>query len=177
MAGAVAVLANCCWPLQRDRRVILALQCVGACLFGLHYLLLGAPTAAAMCMVAVVQGASAALIGNRRLRLSVFVATLLVGLAAAIATFTGITTVLAEGGALLSASGRMQRHAQAIRWCFLASEVFWVSHNLLVGSPWGLTSDTLSVSMLVLGLWRNRTPGLGLAGVLPPRLSLGWNAA
>ena len=153
-AGALAVAVNCSWPLQRNRRLILILQSASAMLFGLHYLLLGAPTAAAMNAAGVIQAVSAAMIGSRRLRLGLFGATIAASLATTIATFAGITSVLAQSGALLSALGRLQRAPQAIRWCFLASEVFWVTHNVLVGSRWGLTADTLAVTMLVIGLAR-----------------------
>lgn len=153
-AGALAVAVNCSWPLQKSRHVILGLQTASALLFGLHYLLLGSPTAAAICAAGVVQALAAAMIGNRSLRLSVFGATILASLAATVATFAGVTSVLAQGGGMLSALGRLQRGTQAIRWCFLASEVFWVTHNLLVGSAWGLTSDTLAVTTLVIGLAR-----------------------
>ena len=162
-AGAMGVLANCVWPLQRDRRVILALQCAGALMFGVHYLLLGAPTAAAMCVGAVIQGVAAATITDRRLRLSVVGATLLAGLTVTVTAFAGLPSVLAQTGSLFTAYGRMQRGAQSIRWCFLAAEAFWTTHNLIVGSPWGLTSDTLGVTMLVVGLWRGRADG----GLMP----------
>ena len=162
-AGALGVLANCAWPLQRERRVILALQCAGALMFGLHYLMLGATTASAMCVAGVIQGVAAATLSSRRLRLSIFGATILGGLAVTVASFAGVTSLLAQSGSLLSATGRLQRTAQSIRWCFLASEVFWTSHNLIVGSPWGLTSDTLAVTMLTIGLWRGRRQG----GLLP----------
>jgi hypothetical protein len=177
LAGALAVSVNCLWPLQRNRRLILGLQCTGSLLFGLHYLLLGAPTAAAMCAAGVMQGASAALISSRRLRIGIFASTLAAGFAVTVATFAGVSSVLAQTGALLSATGRLQRAPQAIRWCFLASEVFWVSHNLLVGSQWGLTSDTLGVTMLLIGLWRGRRRGEGLRGVLPARAGFGLQAA
>jgi hypothetical protein len=162
-AGALGVLANCVWPLQRERRLILALQCAGALMFGLHYLLLGAPTAAAMCVGSVIQGTSVALIGNRRLQLSIVGAAVATGLAVTVATFAGITSVLAQTGSLLTATGRLQRNVQSIRWCFLAAEAFWTSHNLIVGSSWGLTSDSMAVTMLVIGLWRGRKQG----GLLP----------
>jgi inner membrane protein len=162
-AGALGVLANVAWPLQRERRTILALQCAGASMFGLHYLLLGAPTAAAMCVAGIVQGVSAVAIANRALRLSIFATTIAAGLTVTIATFAGVTSLLAQTGSLFTATGRLQRTAQSIRWCFLAGEIFWTTHNLIVGSPWGLTSDTLSVTMLVIGLWRGRKQG----GLLP----------
>ena len=176
-AGALGVLANCVWPLQRQRRVILALQCVGALMFGLHYLLLGAPTAAAMCVGSVIQGASVALIRNRRLRLSVVGLTLATGLGVTVATFAGVTSVLAQTGSLLTATGRLQRNVQAIRWCFLIAEAFWTSHNLLVGSSWGLTSDSMAVTMLVIGLWRGRTQGGLFPFLAPARRALARAAA
>jgi hypothetical protein len=168
-AGALAVAANCSWPLLRQRRTILALQATGASLFGLHYLMLGAPTAAAMCAAGVVQGVSAATLSSRRLRLGLFGASIAAGLAMTAATFAGISSALAQCGALLSATGRLQRVPQAIRWCFLASEAFWVSHNLLVGSTWGLTSDTLAVTTLLIGLWRGRQPAVARAALAPAR--------
>ena len=167
VAGALGVLANCAWPLQRERRVVLALQCAGSLMFGLHYLLLGAPTAAAMCVAGVVQGVSAATISGRKLRLSIFFATIVAGVSVTVTTFAGVTSVLAQAGSLLTATGRLQRGVQSIRWCFLAAEVFWTTHNLLVGSPWGLTSDSLSVTMLLIGLWRGRKQG-GLFPWLAP---------
>src|ERR1700690_1974091 len=93
VAGALGVLANVAWPLQRDRRVILALQCLGASLFGLHYLLLGAPTAAAMCVASIVQGVSAVAISRRRLKLSIFATTVAAGLTVTITTFSGMISV------------------------------------------------------------------------------------
>lgn len=174
LAGAMAVLVNASWPVLRDRRAILALQCAGATLFGLHYWLLGAPTASAMCAASVIQGVSAVFVGSRVLRLSIFGATILAGLATTVAMFTGLPSMLAQTGALLTATGRLQREPQAIRWCFLAAEVFWISHNILVGSVWGLTSDTLGVTMLVIGLWRGRARGAMFA---LPRPALRLSAA
>ena len=118
-------------------------------------------------MLPVSRGASAALIGNRTIRYSIFGATILAGLATTVATFSGLPSICAQTGSLLTATGRLQRAPQTIRWCFLGAEAFWITHNVMVGSPWGLTSDTLGVTMLVLGLWRGRRRGLGLAGLLP----------
>lgn len=162
-AGALGVMFNCVWPLQRGRRTILALQCAGAVMFGVHYLLLGAPTAAAMCVGAVIQGVAAATITNRKLQLSIVGVTLAAGLTVTVTAFTGLPSVLAPTGSLFTAYGRLQRRAQSIRWCFLAAEMFWTTHNVIVGSPWGLTSDTMGVSMLLVGLWRGRADG----GLLP----------
>ena len=59
LAGALAVVAGCLWPLLGSRRRILAVQVLSSVLFGLHYTLLGAHTAAAMCLAGALQGVAA----------------------------------------------------------------------------------------------------------------------
>ena len=71
------------------------------------------------------------------------------------ATFSGLPSVLAQTGQLISAFGRLQPHQQTIRLTFLASEGLWITHNLLVGSTWGLAADAMAVTTLLIGLWRN----------------------
>ena len=45
---------------------------------------------------------------------------------------------------------------QRLRLWFLASVGFLMTHNLMVGSVFGLASDSLALTSLLLGLWRNR---------------------
>lgn len=159
VVGALAVAVNNSWPVLRNRKRILLVQVTGSSLFGLHYTLIGSSTAAAMCAAGIAQGAAAVLIARRGPRLAVFAATILAGLTATALTWHGATSVLAQMGGLLSASGRLQRDVQRLRWLFLCSEACWTAHNLLAGSPWGLTSDAVAVTMLVTGLWRGRRAG------------------
>lgn len=158
-AGALAVSVGCSWPLYRNRTLILSLQLAGSSLFAVHFLLLGATTAAAMCGAGIVQGASAILARRRLVRLSFFAASILAALATTIATWSGVPSLCAQTGQMFSATGRLQRSPQTIRWCFLASEMFWTTHNLIVGSEWGLVSDTLAFTVLGIGLWRGRARG------------------
>lgn len=156
VAGAVAVTTNCIWPLLGSRRRILAVQVGASALFALHYSLLGANTGAAMCAAGALQGIAVSSLRKRWARDGLFAATIVASLAVTAFTWVGMTSLLALGGQSLSALGRLQRGAQAIRLAFLGSEVFWVSHNVLVGSSWGLTSDAMAVTMLLIGLWRGR---------------------
>lgn len=167
VVGAAAVAVNTSWPLLRNRKRILAIQAVGSSLFGLHYLLIGSGTAAAMCAAGIIQGVTAAVVARRSVRLGIVGATLLAGFAMTVLTWHGLPSAFAQAGGLLSASGRLQRDAQRLRWLFLGSEMCWTTHNLMVGSPWGLTSDALAVTMLTAGLWR----GCGAQAPLPTVLA------
>jgi hypothetical protein len=157
--GTIALGATCTWPLLRQRRAILMVQVVGAILFALHYLLLGSPTAAAMCALGVVQGLAVMLLPRREWRIAAVAATVVVSMGATAATWTGIASLFSQLGGIAGAAGRLQADTQRLRLLFLVSVGFWCTHNLLVGSVFGLFADGLSVTGLVLGLWRNRARG------------------
>lgn len=156
LAGFVALGSSVTWPLLRGRRSILGVQVAGSLLFALHYLLLGAPTAAAMCVMGALQGIALVVLIGRRKRIGAVGATLAVSAAVTALTWTGLPSLLSQMGQLMSAVGRLQMDTQRLRLWFLASVGFWVTHNLMVGSVFGLASDTLSLTSLLLGLWRNR---------------------
>lgn len=155
--GGIALASSIAWPQLRNRKAILRVQVLGSLLFAVHYLLLGAATAAAMCVVGALQGVALVVLVDRRKRVGVVGASLLVsGLVTAL-TWSGLTSALSQTGQAMSAMGRLQIDPQRLRLWFLASVVFWCSHNLLVGSAFGLASDMLSLTSLLLGLWRNRS--------------------
>jgi hypothetical protein len=160
LVGAIALVTTCTWPLLRERRAILAVQVTGAVLFALHYLLLGSPTAAAMCALGVVQGLAVLLLPRREWRIAAVSATVLVSLAATATTWSGLASLFSQLGGIAGAAGRLQSDTQRLRLFFLLSVVFWCAHNLIVGSVFGLFADALSLTGLLLGLWRNRTPSL-----------------
>jgi hypothetical protein len=152
--GAVGVATGCVWPLFNSRRRILAIQVAGSLLFALYYWLLGAHTGAAMCVAGALQGVAAATLSRRR-ALGVIGLTVAVSLGVTALSWAGLSSALAQGGQIASAIGRLRRTPQAIRFSFLGSEAFWTSHNLLVGSRWGLVSDTMAVTTLLIGIGRS----------------------
>lgn len=156
IAGFVALGSSVTWPLLRRRQAILIVQVAGSLLFGLHYLLLGASTGAAMCVLASLQGVALVTLVDRRQRIGVVVATMAIGALVAALTWSGLPSMLSQGGQAGSAIGRLQLDTQRLRLWFLVSVSFWCSHNLMVGSVFGLASDTLSLTSLLLGLWRHR---------------------
>nr|WP_255569016.1 YgjV family protein [Neoroseomonas alba] len=162
IAGFVALGSSITWPLLRRRKAILAVQVAGSLLFALHYLLLGATTAAAMCVMGALQGIALVVLIERRHRIAVVGATLAIGSVVSALTWNGLPSLLSQGGQAMSAFGRLQLDTQKLRLWFLASVFFWCSHNLMVGSVFGLCSDTLALTSLLLGLWRNRAPAVKL---------------
>ena len=79
LAGLIALGSSITWPQLRHRKAILAVQVAGSLLFGLHYLLLGASTAAAMCVMGALQGIALVVLIERRHRVAVVGATLVYG--------------------------------------------------------------------------------------------------
>lgn len=141
------------------------MQVAGSLLFALHYLLLGAPTAAAMCVMGATQGLALVILVERRMRIGVVGGTLAVSAAVTALTWTGVTSALSQTGQLMSAIGRLQMDTQRLRLWFLASVGFWMTHNLMVGSVFGLASDSLALTSLLLGLWRNRARPAAVAAL------------
>ncbi len=154
LAGVLALGACCAWPLLESRRHILAVQVLSSILYAAHYGLLGATTAAAMCLAGATQGVLARSIADPRRRALAVGATVVVCLGVTALTWQGLPSLLAQCGQILSAVGRLRRRPQSIRLSFLGSEAFWTTHNALVGSFWGLMGDTLSVTAILIGLWR-----------------------
>lgn len=156
IAGGLALAACCIWPLLQSRKAILSIQVVGSLLFSLHYLLLGATTAAVMCLAGVLQGMAVVLLNSRAARIGVVGGIVAITMGATALTWAGLPSLFSQLGQLAGAIGRLQIDTQRLRLCFVVSVLFWTAHNLLVGSIFGLGADTLSITALAIGLWRNR---------------------
>ena len=157
--GATGVALGSTWALFRSRRTILACQAMGSIAFCLHYILLGSPTAAISCAMSVVQSL-AGYSGRRPPWLGpLYVATYLVVVGGAVLTWHGLPSGFVIAAAFFAALGRWQTNPQRMRLVFLFCSANWVMHNSLVGTVFGLTSDTIALSTISYGLWRNRTVG------------------
>jgi hypothetical protein len=156
LCGATAVALGCAWPFLGGRRAILLCQSVGAASFALHFLLLGSGTGAVMCAVSLVQ----ALAGTWRLRraalAAIFALTLAVAAGSTWATWHGFPSICATAGMLFATVGRLLKDGQRMRYAFFGSSMAWVGHNVLMGSAFGLTCDTLTLTSLAIGLHRHR---------------------
>ena len=139
-----------------DRRTCLTVQAAACTLFAIHFASLGASTATLMCVLGLVQMATA--LPDRRpvwLR-ALFLATLPAGLCVAAATWHGSMTALSAAGFVLGTIGRWQTSMAAARTCYATGTLFGAGHNALAGSGFALGSDALALSGHLWSLWRLR---------------------
>jgi hypothetical protein len=145
-----------------DRRSILLGSAACATCFSLHYLRLGALTGSAMCVLSVAQSLAAAGFGAQERRPVWFApffaasASLVLGLTAL--TWAGWPSACAGIGALFALRARLQVEARSMRLHFLGASLAWAGHNILVGSPFALTCDILTLTGLVVALVRTGRP-------------------
>jgi hypothetical protein len=145
------------------RRAILLSSAACATCFGCHYVRLGAMTGAAMCALSVAQSLAAAGFGGSGRRPVWFApffavsAGLVLGLT--VLTWAGWPSACAGLGALFALRARLQTDAGAMRVNFLGASLAWAGHNLLVGSPFALTCDVLTLTGLLIALARTQRAG------------------
>jgi hypothetical protein len=169
--GTLGIAFGAMAGLMPRRRLILACSGLGSACFGLHNLMLGSMTGAALCTLSVLQSLAASAApeqGDRpRWLLAVLGLALLLVLSATAWTWQGWPSLFAGVGALLSARARVQGEPQRMRRAFLVSSLFWVGHNGVVGSVCGLVSDALAITGHLYGLRRNRAHCRAPAGLSP----------
>lgn len=152
--GVIAVAMMLLWPLFSDRRVILWIQCIGTSAFGLHFVFIGAGTAAATSLVALAQ-LVAATSAQRRCHLWLtYGASFVVLVCTATATWQGLSSIFAIIASLLAMTARLQHSTTLMKAGFLISAPFWATHNIMVSSAFGLIVDVVSIASLVVALCR-----------------------
>ena len=139
--GAAAFAGSCLWPLMKKRRALLAGQAATNLMFITHYVLLGAHTAAALCLLVVAQALAALPEGRSRWQTAIFAATVPGIAAIALFTWSGLPSAQSSLGITFSTLARWQSDAVRMRVLLLVAGGFWVSHNMLVMSPFAMASD------------------------------------
>lgn len=152
--------------MPRRSWMLLASAACAAC-FGLHYVHLGALTAAAMCAISILQNLVAAhAIGPERRATWVgplFAASTLIAGGLTLTTWNGWPSTCAGIGALLATTARLQPDPHKMRRLFLCASLCWAAHNFLVSSIFGLTCDLLTLLGLVIALHRSERHQAALA--------------
>jgi hypothetical protein len=142
--GLAGVVAGSSWGFLKDRRAILGIQAFATVMFGIHYGLLGAWSGAAMCVLTLVQAVASLPEQRNRATTILFWSTV---------PMIALLTVLTWNGMAMATLGRWQKDTFKLRWFFVLCSLGWAGHNTIVGSPFGLASDTMC---FVSNLWRLR---------------------
>lgn len=140
------------WPFLGCLRRVIVVQSVGAIAFTFQFALLGASTAAVACGISLAQLMIALTVRDRRTRVVLNVASLVILAALAILTWAGISSFLAGCGGFVSMAARNQQSPIRMKVGFLIGAPFWLAHNIIVGAPFALTVDFISVVTNIGGL-------------------------
>jgi hypothetical protein len=168
MTGLACVVV---WPFLRCLRRVIVVQCIGAVAFTLQFSVLGASTAAVACGIGLAPLLIALTVRDLGVRSVLNVASLIILLALVFVTWAGISSLLAASGGIISMVARNQPSPMRMKAIFLIGSPFWLAHNIVVGAPFALTVDLISVFTNVVGLSRAsirvrkslRAEGLGTA--------------
>lgn len=151
--GAVGLGCVVSWPILPTRRLALMVQGAGASAFALHFALIGAPTASAACVLSLMQLTVALMVRDRSAKLALDGATFLSLLLLTVATWHGLLSGLAACGGAVSFIARSQPSTTRMKAVFLMAAPFWFAHNLLMGAPFALAVDLVSVAGNLFGLF------------------------
>jgi hypothetical protein len=130
------------------------IQCIGTSALTLHFVLIGAETAATTSIIALAQLLAAAIVQNRRQLWLIYGASGIALVCATVTTWDGLPSILASIGSLLAMVARLQQSTTFMKAGFLISAPFWAMHNIMVGSVFGLTVDVVSTASIIAALCR-----------------------
>ncbi len=130
LVGVVFLFALASFQFRDKRQVLICLAC-SAALLGVHFYLVGASTAAALGVIAAIRFLTAVFTTSRWL-LALFLALVMVN---AVISYAGLTTVLATLAATTTTAASFLAADKRFRELMAIGSLFWIIHNLLVGSP------------------------------------------
>ena len=163
--GIVAVILGFVSFQMKTPGRILLFQIVTASVFALHYLLIGAPTAVWLNLLAAVQCTVYYLLGRRggagRIVPRLFAAAVVV---ASILTWTGWYTLLIMVGLAINALSLSFSRAQSIRMAQFVKTPTCFLYNLLVLSLGGAVYEAAVFLSSLIGVLRARPKSKGATG-------------
>ena len=152
--GAAGLAGQIVWPMLKERRHILGAQLGIACCYATQYALMGQGTGMAVCLVGATQTTVALIAGDRPWlsRLGLVFIPLVIALA--VATWSGVPTLLATCACTLIMLGRMQRDLLRMRGVMLCAAPFGIAYDLSVGAVPALIGAVLSLTLSALAFRR-----------------------
>ena len=149
LAAVGAVFGIVSFQLRERRNVLLCLT-VLSCLNASHFLVLGRTTPAILLLLTATQFVTALLS-----RHWCFVVFYLAAAAVAIGlSYQGLPSWLAFAAFCCGTIGSFQHSDRVLRQCFCAGNIFWIVHNIIVGSPVAILIELAFLTSNLIGYWR-----------------------
>lgn len=156
LVGFVGLAANVSSLQFKDRQKLLLLNLIACVFMALHFLLMGAYTAAGMFFIAIFrvllfrrfEGE-----GRPRWPLYLMLACFLVTGAL---TWQSPLSALPLISTMFVTTGLWQNDTQRTRQLVMFGPVLWMGHNIAIGSIAGVANEALSLVSVLVGLWRHR---------------------
>jgi len=168
--GYAGVVANLCWPLMRQRSLLLGGQVFACLLMLFHFILLGAYTGAAIMCVAGVQASLAIPLGLGRKFKHIYFLSLLLTPIVCYLTWQGYQSLFSSLALAIVCVANLQLDQVRQRSILITAIFAWFVHNIMVGSIPGLISNSLalviSTYMLVITVKESRTTTSGTVSVV-----------
>jgi hypothetical protein len=101
---------------------------------------------------------------------AVFAGTFVLAAILTVATWNGLPSVFAGLAALVATAARLQAAPQTMRLLLIGAALCWASHNILMGSVYGLTCDCLGLLGFSASYLRTRAtvrPALAMLDPVP----------
>lgn len=157
--GLLGLAGGATWPLFPTRAGMLLAQLAAGMCFAVHFLLLGAETAAALNLLSAVQAGIALPLGERPLFRRLYLAMLVPIAAILVFTWTGLPSLFAAGAAAMISIARYQTNVLRFRGVTLLALPLWFVHNAMVGSVPGMISDLAGFAINAVHLVRSLRTG------------------
>ena len=156
LSGAVCLMI---WPLFSTRAAILKLQLGVAVSFSLHYMLLGADTAAIGNAIGALQVLLSLFFSSTAGLRWLSYAPIPLMLVLGAVSWNGPSSLFAITGTVFQALGRAQLDEQRLRTLVLIGTGFWLAHDALVWSPVAIV-DAISLGVGCFTLLRTRAAAM-----------------
>ena len=134
----------------REKRHVLACLVFSALLLGTHFALLGVQTAAVLGFIAAARFFTA-IFSHARWLLYLFLSLVI---ANAILSYTGLLTLLATAGALVTTTAAFLATDRQFREYMMIGTVVWIAHNALAGSPGAVVLEIFFLGSNLVGYYR-----------------------
>ena len=158
IAGIVAMILGCLSYQVKTSGGILRVQVVANCIWVAHYFMLGAYTGAILNLFAAVRNITYFWLNKKKTSNRTYYAMGFAVLCVLLSlmTYQSWISLLSMVGSTLQTFAFSCRKANTLRWLTLSGMPLWLTYNILEKSYSGTITEIISISSIVVGLFRYR---------------------